>query len=95
MFVISQEQRRWIKKIESMIESLHPVIKRKLCLKLIDVFEKSLSNEERERREEIPVFTRTGQLISWTIYKHGRIGYLALKYFIKYYQETLDFEDGA
>lgn len=95
MFTLSQEQRKWIKKIGDMIESLHPAIKRKLCLKLIDVFEKSLSNEEREKRREIPIFTRAGQIISWTIYEHGRIGYLALKYFIKYYQQTLDFEDGT
>jgi hypothetical protein len=95
MFTITSDQRRQIKEIGDMIERLHPAIKRKLCLKLIDVFERSLSNEQRKERGEIPVFTRAGQIISWIIYEHGRIGYLALKYFIKYYQETLDFEDGT
>jgi|GEM_PF-2028562 len=95
MFTITPEQRKQIKEIGDMIEKLHPSIKRKLCLKLIDVFEKSLPNEQRKERGEIPIFTRTGQLISWIIYEYKRIGYLALKYFIKYYQETLDFEDGT
>jgi len=90
MIKLTTEQAKMIKELVNYIENLHPAIKRKLCQKMLKTFEKILSNSEIESKYDADVFTRAKQLISWMIYEHKKIGYLALLYFIKYHEVSLE-----
>jgi len=90
MMMITAEQAKMIKELTNHIERLHPAIKRRLCQKILKTFEKILLNAEINSKYDANIFTRTEQLISWMIYEYKKIGYLALLYFIKYHEATLE-----
>ena len=86
------KQAKKIQQLIQEIDNLHPSIRRKLCSKLCDTFESVLQSLQIVVEGLDPV-NRAKKTIVFTVYKYDQIGYLALYYFIKYYQTTLEFED--
>jgi len=86
------KREKLIQEIYKKIENIHPAIKRRLCEKLIKVFEPILNKNlaKIESKYDANVFRRAEQVISWLIYEYGKLGYIALYYFIRYQEETLE-----
>jgi hypothetical protein len=77
-----------IQRFYTLLETAHPARRRLIAMKILEELMPFVlgKGEKVDSKYDADLFTRAKQVGSYLIQHYGKIGYLLLEYFIKYYE---------